>query len=32
MIAATALRHDAIVVTGNPSDFAPTGASIENPF
>lgn len=32
MIAATALRHGAIVVTGNVSDFAPTGAAIENPF
>ena len=32
MIAATALRHAATVVTGNVSDFAPTGAMIENPF
>ena len=32
MIAATALRHAATVVTGNVSDFAPTGAIIENPF
>ena len=32
MIAATALRHDAVVVTGNVDDFAPTGARIENPF
>lgn len=32
MIAASALRHGAIVVTGNVSDFAPTGASVENPF
>ncbi|MCA3446346.1 MAG: type II toxin-antitoxin system VapC family toxin [Rhodobacter sp.] len=32
MIAATALRHGAIVVTGNASDFAPTGAAAENPF
>lgn len=32
MIAASALRHGAIVVTGNVSDFAPTGAAIENPF
>lgn len=32
MIAATALRHDAVVVTGNVADFAATGARIENPF
>lgn len=32
MIAATALRHAATVVTGNVSDFTPTGAMIENPF
>jgi predicted nucleic acid-binding protein len=32
MIAASALRHGAIVVTGNVSDFAPTGAATENPF
>ena len=32
MIAATALRHDAVVVTGNVDDFAPTGARIESPF
>ena len=32
MIAASALRHGAIVVTGSVSDFAPTGAAIENPF
>lgn len=32
MIAASALRHGAIVVTGNVSDFAPTGAAVENPF
>ena len=32
MIAASALRHGAVVVTGNPSDFAPTGAAVENPF
>lgn len=32
MIAASALRHGAIVVTGNVSDFASTGAAIENPF
>lgn len=32
MIAASALHHGAIVVTGNVSDFAPTGATVENPF
>lgn len=32
MIAASALRYGAIVVTGNISDFAPTGAALENPF
>ena len=32
MIAASALRHGAIIVTGNISDFAPTGAALENPF
>ena len=32
MIAATALRHDAAVVTGNVDDFAPAGVRIENPF
>ena len=32
MIAATALNHGATVVTGNVSDFAPTGVSLENPF
>lgn len=32
MIAATALRHGATVVTGNVSDFAPTGVALENPF
>ncbi|WP_054006404.1 type II toxin-antitoxin system VapC family toxin [Cypionkella psychrotolerans] len=32
MIAASALRHAATVVTGNVSDFAPTGVRIENPF
>jgi predicted nucleic acid-binding protein len=32
MIAASALRHGAIVVTGNVSDFAPTKASVENPY
>lgn len=32
MIAASALRHGATVVTGNVSDFAPTGAMLANPF
>lgn len=32
MIAATALAHGWTVVTGNESDFALTGVSIENPF
>ncbi|MDO5640869.1 MAG: type II toxin-antitoxin system VapC family toxin [Paracoccus sp. (in: a-proteobacteria)] len=32
LIAATALRHDATVVTRNVADFAPTGCKIENPF
>ena len=32
MIAASALRHSATVVTANVSDFAPTGVMIENPF
>ena len=32
MIAATALRHGATVVTGNVVDFAPTGVRLENPF
>ncbi|WP_128255755.1 type II toxin-antitoxin system VapC family toxin [Falsirhodobacter deserti] len=32
MIAATALVHDATVVTGNVDDFAPTGCRTENPF
>ena len=32
MIAATALHHGAVIVTGNVSDFTPTGAMIENPF
>lgn len=32
MIAASALRHGAVVVTGNTSDFALTGAALENPF
>jgi hypothetical protein len=32
MIAASALRHAATVVTGNVSDFTATGVMIENPF
>lgn len=32
MIAASALRHAATVVTGNISDFAPTGCALETPF
>lgn len=32
LIAATALRHDATVVTRNIADFEPTGCKIENPF
>ncbi len=32
MIAATALRYGAVVVTGNVDDFAPTGVRVENPF
>lgn len=32
MIAASALRHGAIVVTGNVSDFEPTRVAVENPF
>ena len=32
MIAASALRRGATVVTGNVSDFAPTRAFVENPF
>ena len=32
MIAAIALARDAIVVTGNVADLAPTGARLENPF
>ena len=32
MIAASALRHGAIVVTGNVSDFVSTETEIENPF
>ncbi|WP_134679090.1 type II toxin-antitoxin system VapC family toxin [Paracoccus ravus] len=32
LIAATALAHDAVVVTGNVSDFRPTGCRILDPF
>ncbi len=32
LIAATALARGAIVVTGNVSDFEPTGVETENPF
>lgn len=32
MIAAQALARDAVVVTGNGVDFAPTGARIVDPF
>lgn len=32
MIAATARRHGATVVTGNVADFLPTGVTVENPF
>lgn len=32
MIAATALRHGATVVTGNTADFIATGVLLENPF
>lgn len=32
LIAATALVHDATIVTRNVADFAPTGCRIENPF
>ena len=32
MIAASALRHAATVVTGNTRDFAPTGVALEDPF
>lgn len=32
LIAATALVQDATVVTGNVSDFQPTGCRIEDPF
>ncbi|CAM3406595.1 type II toxin-antitoxin system VapC family toxin [Paracoccus nototheniae] len=32
MIAASALRHAATVVTGNIRDFEPTGVLLENPF
>ncbi len=32
MIAATALSRDAVIVTGNVADFAPTGVQIADPF
>lgn len=32
LIAATALAHDATVVTGNVTDVQPTGCRIEDPF
>lgn len=32
LIAATALSHDATVVTRNVADFVPTGCRIDNPF
>lgn len=32
MIAAQALTRDAVVVTGNVSDFAPTGVHLVDPF
>ena len=32
MIAATALRCNATIVTGNVSDFVPTNVKIKNPF
>ena len=32
LIAATALRHDAVVATRNVDDFTPTGCLITNPF
>ena len=32
MIAATALRHGATVVTGNIADFQTSGVALENPF
>jgi toxin FitB len=32
MIAATALRHGAVLATGNASDFLPTGVQVEDPF
>lgn len=32
MIAATALNRGATVVTGNTSDFLPTGVTLEDPF
>lgn len=32
MIAAQALARDAVVVTGNVADFAPSGARVMEPF
>lgn len=32
LIAATALAHDAAVVTGNTADFRPTGCRLVDPF
>lgn len=32
MLAASALRHGAIIVTGNICDFAPTCVALETPF
>lgn len=32
MIAASALRHNATVVTGNGSDFEPAGVTVFDPF
>ena len=32
LIAATALKHDAVVVTGNVRDSISTGIKVENPF
>ena len=32
LIAATALAQGAVVVTGNVSDFEPTGVAVENPL
>ena len=32
MIAASALTRDAVVVTGNTADFAPTGVRLLDPF